>query len=96
MQSKRIKTALVCGGVSPEHEVSLSSGATAALNLDPEQYDLLPICIRKGGGWLIPEEWLGGQRTENDILSYFDIFRSPVGERVDGIRFCRWKTRFPF
>jgi len=96
MQSKRIKTALVCSGVSPEHEVSLSSGATAALNLDPEQYDLLPICIRKDGGWLIPEEWLGGQRTENDIRSYFDIFRSPVGERVDGIRFLPVEDALPF
>lgn len=96
MQSKRIKTALVCGGISPEHEVSLSSGATAALNLDPAQYDLLPICIRKDGAWMIPEAWLGAGRTDNEINPYFDIYRSPVDERVDGIRSLPVEEALPF
>ncbi|MBN1901473.1 D-alanine--D-alanine ligase [Candidatus Sumerlaeota bacterium] len=82
---RRIKVALVCGGTSPEHEVSLSSGETSAKALDPDKYDLLPICIRKEGDWLIPEAYLGNTRTPEDIDPYFAIFKSGSDKPVDGI-----------
>jgi len=82
---KRKKIALVCGGTSPEHEVSLSSGETAARALSTEKYDLLPVCISKTGEWLIPEEYLGAERTKREIAPYFDLFRSGTEEAVDGI-----------
>lgn len=85
-KGKKIKLALVCGGISPEHEVSLSSGETAALALDPEQYDLLPVCIRKDGDWLIPEIYLSADRSPADISPYFEIYKSGSDNPVDGIK----------
>lgn len=84
-KNKRLKAALLCGGISPEHEVSLSSGETAAKALDPGKYDLLPICIRKDGDWMIPEIYLGEKRTPSHIDPYFRIFKSGGDEPVDGI-----------
>ena len=50
------KVAVVMGGVSSEHEVSLRSGAMVAGNLDREFYDALPIIITPEGKWKIFNE----------------------------------------
>jgi len=89
MQPKRIRVAVLCGGISPEHEVSLSSGETAARALSPKLYDLLPICIRKDGDWLIPEHCLGANRSPDELKPYFDIFRAGGDEKIKGIRLMR-------
>ncbi|MFA6505297.1 MAG: D-alanine--D-alanine ligase family protein [Treponemataceae bacterium] len=47
------KIAVLYGGRSGEHEVSLVSAASVARNLDPEKYDLLLIGIAKDGRWYL-------------------------------------------
>jgi D-alanine-D-alanine ligase len=49
---ERIRVAVVMGGVSSEHEVSLRSGAKVVGSLDPSVYDVEPITIRKDGTWM--------------------------------------------
>lgn len=44
--------AVLFGGVSPEHDVSLQSAAGVLENLDREKYDPLPIGITRSGDWL--------------------------------------------
>ncbi|MBI2355686.1 MAG: D-alanine--D-alanine ligase [Candidatus Doudnabacteria bacterium] len=51
-KQKKLKVALIFGGTSQEREVSLSTGATMAQNLDPRKYDVIPIEISKQGKWL--------------------------------------------
>ncbi len=85
MQSKRIKVVVLCGGTSPEHDVSLSSGETVARALDPARYDILPLCIRKDGDWLIPDAYVGANRNPDDLAPYFEFFHSDSEEPVDGI-----------
>ena len=47
--------AIIMGGRSSEHEVSLVSAATVAKNIDTDRYDLVLIGITKEGEWkLIP------------------------------------------
>lgn len=84
---KKLKIALLCGGISPEHEVSLSSGKTCALALDSDKYDLLPVCIKKDGTWMIPEDYLGENRIMSDVLAYFDIYEADQDEPVDGLQY---------
>lgn len=47
------KIAVVMGGMSSEHDVSLRSGAMVAGNLDREKYDAIPIIITQEGKWKI-------------------------------------------
>jgi D-alanine-D-alanine ligase len=49
--SKKIRVAVVYGGRSSEHEVSLESAKCVLDNLDPERFDVLPIAIDKQGAW---------------------------------------------
>ncbi len=54
--NKKINLAVVFGGKSGEHEVSLSSARGVMKNLDLEKYNVIPIAITKGGNWLIGDK----------------------------------------
>lgn len=47
-----IRVAVVGGGRSSEHDVSLASAAAVAGALDPTTYDVLRLTIDRDGGWL--------------------------------------------
>ncbi len=48
--------AILYGGKSGEHEVSLVSAASVARNLDPARYDVRLIGIAKDGGWYLQDD----------------------------------------
>ncbi|MGA7922110.1 MAG: D-alanine--D-alanine ligase family protein [Candidatus Acidiferrales bacterium] len=50
---KRLRVAVLFGGRSGEHEVSLASAASVIRALDPEKYEPVPIGISKEGRWLV-------------------------------------------
>jgi D-alanine-D-alanine ligase len=50
----RLKVALLFGGRSGEHEVSLRSAASVAFGL-AERHEVLPLLVCKAGGWLLQE-----------------------------------------
>jgi len=50
---KRIRLALIFGGQSAEHEVSLASARSAMGAVDPARYEVLPIAITGAGEWLL-------------------------------------------
>lgn len=47
----KIKLAVVFGGMSTEHDVSIVSGTSVIKNLNKEKYDIHPIYIGKTGCW---------------------------------------------
>jgi D-alanine-D-alanine ligase len=49
--SQRIRVALLYGGRSSEHEISLQSAKSVLDNLDPERFDVLPVAIDRHGIW---------------------------------------------
>src|SRR3989338_1505095 len=57
MGAKKIRVAVLMGGPSVEHEVSLSSGKKIVAALDPSKYGVCEIVIGKDGTWpLTPAE----------------------------------------
>ncbi len=46
-----MKVAVVFGGTSTEHDVSIVSGTSVIKNLDKEKYEILPIYIDRKGNW---------------------------------------------
>jgi len=52
--AKKIKVAVLMGGKSSEHEVSIISGTEVVKSLDPGKYEVLPIVISKDGArWVL-------------------------------------------
>jgi D-alanine-D-alanine ligase len=51
-----LKLALIFGGRSAEHEISLASARFVAGMLDPERYEIIPVGITRDGRWLRPRD----------------------------------------
>ncbi|MCC6381713.1 MAG: D-alanine--D-alanine ligase [Dehalococcoidia bacterium] len=56
MVVKRQRVAVIFGGRSGEHEVSVVSARSVMAALDPERWESVPFGVTRGGAWLTPEE----------------------------------------
>ena len=52
-QSRKIRVAVVYGGRSTEHGVSVVSAGSVLAALDPARYEVVPVGITRGGGWVL-------------------------------------------
>ena len=50
---EKIKLAVIFGGKSTEHDVSIVSGTSVIKNLNKEKYDILPVYISENGDWFL-------------------------------------------
>ncbi len=53
--AKRIRVAVVYGGRSSEHGISVVSAGSVLAALDPEKYDVVPVGITRSGQWMITD-----------------------------------------
>jgi len=51
-----LRIALIFGGRSAEHEVSLASARFVADHLRPETYEVVPVGIDRDGAWVVPDD----------------------------------------
>src|ERR671912_161604 len=52
---KRIRLAVLYGGRSAEHQVSVVSARSVMEALDPDRFEVVPIAITRDGAWLLPD-----------------------------------------
>src|SRR5882724_4936825 len=53
MTKRKIRVAVVYGGRSSEHGVSVVSAGSVLSALDPERYEVVPVGITRDGGWVL-------------------------------------------
>ncbi|MGH2998413.1 MAG: D-alanine--D-alanine ligase A, partial [Gaiellaceae bacterium] len=51
MTARRLRVAILAGGRSSEHEISLLSARSVLAALDPDRYDVTEIAIGRDGRW---------------------------------------------
>jgi D-alanine-D-alanine ligase len=51
--SSKLRVAVLLGGRSAEHDVSILSATNVLKALDPAKYDVVPILITRSGSWLV-------------------------------------------
>jgi D-alanine-D-alanine ligase len=56
---KKVRVAVIFGGRSGEHEVSIRSAGSVIQAIDRKKFDVLPIAITKEGKWLPPQDSVG-------------------------------------
>ncbi len=89
----KVHVAVLMGGTSSEHEVSLKSGAMVAGNLDRTRYEISPVIITREGLWKFPSERavpVGAALTrlrELNVDCVFIALHGPFGEdgRIQGL-----------
>jgi D-alanine-D-alanine ligase len=57
--SRRTRVALLAGGRSSEHDVSLASARSVLAALDPERYDVVGVAIGRDGRWELEQSSAG-------------------------------------
>lgn len=70
--NKKLKVAVLFGGKSAEHEVSLQSAKNVIASLDPEKYEVVEILIDKEGNW--------DKSLLEEIDVVFPVLHGPFGE----------------
>jgi D-alanine-D-alanine ligase len=74
VSARRLRVAVLMGGRSSEHEVSLDSGRSVAEGLDRDRYAVTPIEIPREGPWVLSREEAAGF----DVV--FPVLHGPFGE----------------
>jgi D-alanine-D-alanine ligase len=70
-----VRLALLAGGRSSEHEISLASAASVAAALDPERYEVTTIAIGRDGRWALPA---GDRRAELEARTAAETLPVPA------------------
>lgn len=65
---------MLCGGPSPEYEVSLSSGRGVTLALDRGRYAVRPVCVRRNGDWWLARQEFGEADDPSKLKAVFESF----------------------
>lgn len=86
-----MKVAVISGGRSSEHEISLQSGAAVAAGLRAAGHEPVPITIERSGEWMLDDEpvtvrpavglFSSGKLLDVDLA--FPVLHGPFGE--DGV-----------
>lgn len=65
---EKIRVAILYGGRSSEHEVSLRSATNVIQNIDRSRFDVVPIGIDKQGSWFLGEDLAGHSLEKKQTL----------------------------
>ncbi|MBN2389426.1 MAG: D-alanine--D-alanine ligase [Anaerolineae bacterium] len=65
MKTERLKVAVIFGGRSGEHEVSIMSARSIMRALDPEKYEAIPVGITRQGRWIIGADPMKALESED-------------------------------
>ena len=92
--------ALIFGGRSAEHDVSLVSARCVAEALDPARYEVVPVGITREGRWLLPDDFAIAVRDGLEAAPSQPVALLPDPSRLglvvgDGERVIPFDVAFP-
>jgi len=71
--SRKINVAVLMGGRTAEHEVSLKTGTVIANALDKNRYNVKPVIITRMGKWLVPRGYIGQLESPEKRFEIADV-----------------------
>lgn len=74
------RVAVIFGGRSGEHDISIRSAKTVIERIDPAKYEIVPIAISRSGEWLAPVQSIG-LLPENTCKEFIERFGHPSKNR---------------
>ena len=87
--SDKINVAVLMGGRTAEHEVSLSTGRVIVNALDKDEYNVKPIVITKAGKWLVPEGYMRHLESSRRDFEVADIQKPGIVPLSAGVALDR-------
>jgi len=94
----RVRVAVLMGGPSSEHEVSMQGGGNVVAALPPRVFEVRPVVISKDGrwrmpprGWVLPSAEAGGRPTATDAADPESAQRLPAKAAFDPRKNDGWR-----
>src|SRR5688500_18075260 len=81
--SGKLRIALLYGGRSAEHPVSVVSARSVMEALDPDRFDVVPIGITRAGAWRVSRPFSPELTAPGGQLPVVDAEGTPVALRPD-------------
>jgi D-alanine-D-alanine ligase len=78
---RKLRVAVVFGGRSGEHEVSLVSATSVIQALDPHRYEVVPVGISRDGRWLSSADTLALLKTRAPLDEAAECYLAPEPTR---------------
>lgn len=87
---KKMNIAVLMGGMSSEHEISLISGQNVLDCLNKEKYNIVPIIISKRGEWSVLDRRATMDKALEGIDVVFNALHGEYGEdgKIQGLLDC--------
>jgi D-alanine-D-alanine ligase len=83
MSAKRKQTiAVIFGGRSVEHDVSIITGHQIMQAFDSEQYEVVPVYISRDGKWYTGAPLLDLQNFNNEVISYKGVVNAILSPSI--------------
>jgi D-alanine-D-alanine ligase len=82
MKRKKINVAVIMGGRTAEHEISLATGEMIVSHLERGKYSLKPVVIDRGGRWHVERGYLGKAKWSSSAILQSRINALPVGDGI--------------
>ena len=87
IMKKKLRVAVLFGGRSGEHEVSLMSARSVIAALDPSKYEIFPVGITHAGNWVIGENVLDAlEQNKIEELTPAALLPNPSEQGLYAIR----------
>lgn len=78
--ARRQRLGVIFGGISAEHEVSVTSARSILREADAERFEVIPLGVTRGGHWLTPEE--SRLRLERTVGEHMRDIGADPGEGI--------------
>jgi D-alanine-D-alanine ligase len=104
MADKKLKTLVLFGGRSPEHDVSIITGLQCLKALDPTRYDAFPLYVAPDGTWYVGEalrdraNYIPGKAVQSGLTKVTLDMTPGMGPALVTLSNSRWRKaeRIPF
>lgn len=98
MSKTKINVAVIMGGRSTEHAISIDTGTNIINSLDLDKYNVKPLKIEKNGKWIITPGYIRSlsQPINKKELSHYQSGIIPVNATIGLDRVCKDKIDVVF
>lgn len=76
MNTKRLKLAIICGGQSPENDISILSAQNILKKINRKRYDIIQLGIKTDGSWIYSDDIVASLNGKKEYKNVAFSFKS--------------------
>jgi len=75
VSDQKIKIGIICGGISPEYDISILSVQNILENINKDKYEIIQLGIKPNGEWIYSEDIIAALSDKNEYKNVIYNFK---------------------